>query len=106
MHERLSMLMFRRLGEPASREAHTKLYINDQYAGLFTIVESVDKTFLKRSFGEDSGYLYKYDYPIDGTPYRFEDKGSDPGCTSRCRSNPRHMKTVPSPSSSRNSCKP
>jgi hypothetical protein len=78
MHERLSMLMFRRLGEPASREAHTKLYINDQYAGLFTIVESVDKTFLKRNFGEDSGYLYKYDYPVNGTPYLFEDKGSDP----------------------------
>jgi hypothetical protein len=78
MHERLSMLMFRRLGEPVSREAHTKLYVNDQYSGLFTIVESVDKSFLKRNFGEDSGYLYKYDYPIDGTPYRFEDKGADP----------------------------
>jgi spore coat protein H len=78
MHERLSMLMFRRLGEVASREAHTKLYINDQYSGLFTIVESVDKAFLKRNLGEDSGYLYKYDYPIDGTPYRFEDKGPDP----------------------------
>ena len=78
MHERLSMLMFRRMGEPAPREAHTKLFVNDQYSGLFTIVESVDKVFLKRSLGEDGGYLYKYDYPIDGTPYRFEDKGSDP----------------------------
>jgi|KBSSwiS6_1023812.scaffolds.fasta_scaffold04542_3 hypothetical protein len=78
MHERLSMLMFRRMGEPGPREAHTKLFVNDQYAGLFTIVESVDKVFLKRSLGEDGGYLYKYDYPIDGAPYRFEDKGSDP----------------------------
>jgi hypothetical protein len=78
MHERLSMLLFRRLGEPASREAHTRMYINDQYAGLFTIVESVDKTFLKRNLGEDGGYLYKYDYPTDGTAYHFEDKGSDP----------------------------
>jgi spore coat protein H len=78
MHERLSMLMFRRIGEPAPREAHAKLFINDQYSGLFTIVESVDKVFLKRNLGEDNGYLYKYDYPVDGTPYRFEDKGSDP----------------------------
>jgi hypothetical protein len=77
LHERLSMLMFRRLGEAAPREAHTKLYVNDQYAGLFTLVESVDKLFLKRTFGEDSGYLYKYDYPTDGTPYRFEDKGAN-----------------------------
>ena len=36
MHERLSMLLFRRLGLPASREAHTKLYINNEYAGLYT----------------------------------------------------------------------
>ena len=78
MHERLSMLLFRRLGLPAPREAHTKLYVNDVYAGLFTLVESVDKDYLKRTFAEDTGYLYKYDYPADGTPYYFQDKGSDP----------------------------
>lgn len=79
MHERVSMLLFRRLGEPASRETHTKMFVNDLYVGLFTIVESVDKVFLKRSLGEDTGYLYKFDYPADGQPYHFEDKGSDPG---------------------------
>src|SRR6476660_2464113 len=73
LHERLSMLLFRRLGRPASREAHTKLYINDRYEGLYTIVESVDKSFLKRTFNEDEGYLYKYDYPTDAQPYFFED---------------------------------
>ena len=78
MHERLSMLLYRRLGVPASREAHTKIYVNGDYAGLYTIVESVDKAFLKRVYGEDAGYLYKYDYPTDGKPYYFEDKGSDP----------------------------
>jgi spore coat protein CotH len=78
MHERVSMLLFKRLGAPASKEAHTKLYVNNQYAGLFTIVESVDKTFLKETFGEDEGYLYKYDYPSDAKPYYFEDRGSDP----------------------------
>jgi hypothetical protein len=78
MHERLSMLLFRRLGAPASREAHTRLYVNDAYDGLYTIVESVDKVFLSRTFNEDSGYLYKYDYPVDGQPYYFEDKGADP----------------------------
>lgn len=78
LHERLSMWLFRRLGLPASREAHTKLFINDVYAGVYTIVESVDKAFLKRTFGEDEGYLYKYDYPADGQPYFFTDRGSDP----------------------------
>src|SRR3989441_12338143 len=34
MHERLSMLLFRRLGIPAVREAHAKLYVNNSYVGL------------------------------------------------------------------------
>ncbi len=78
MHERLSMLLFRRMNVPASREAHTRLFVNNEYAGLYTIVESVDKNFLKRTFGEDGGYLYKYDFPVDTAPYYFEDRGSNP----------------------------
>ena len=78
MHERLSMLLFRRLELPASREAHTKLFINNRYEGLYTIVESVDRTFLQETFSENDGYLYKYDYPSDARPYSFEDRGSDP----------------------------
>jgi len=75
MHERLSMQLFQRLGVKVSREAFTKLFINNTYEGLYTIVESVDKTFLKKSFGENDGYLYKYDYNADDTPYYFEDRG-------------------------------
>jgi spore coat protein CotH len=78
LHERLSMMVFRRMGIAAPRETHAKMFVNDEYVGLFTIVESVDKDFLRRNLGEDSGYLYKYDYPPDGTPYYFEDRGSDP----------------------------
>lgn len=77
LHERLSMLVFRRMGAEAPRETHAKMYVNDEYVGLFTIVESVDKDFLKKNLGEDSGYLYKYDYPSNGTPYYFEDRGAD-----------------------------
>jgi spore coat protein CotH len=75
MRERISMLLFRRLGLPASREAHTKLYVNGAFVGVYTIVESVDKDFVKRNFGEDGGWIYKYDYPY---AYYFEDHGSNP----------------------------
>lgn len=78
MRERISMLLFRRLGLLASREAHTKLYVNNVYVGVYTIVESVDKDFLKRNVGEDGGYLYKYDYPTEAQRYYFEDWGSNP----------------------------
>ena len=78
MHERLSMLLFRRLGLPAPREAYTKLYVNSEYVGLYTIVESIDKKFLKRVYGEDEGYLFKYDYQVGAVPYYFTYVGSTP----------------------------
>ena len=78
MHERLSMLLFRRLGIPAVREAHAKLYVNNSYVGLYSIVESVDKEYLKRTLDDDEGYLFKYDYNADDAPYYLEYRGSDP----------------------------
>jgi spore coat protein H len=97
LHERLSMLLFRRMGEQASREVHARMFVNEQYAGLFTIVESVDKDFLKKNLGEDSGYLYKYDYPTDGTPYYFQDKGSDPAAYVPLPFKPETNETNPRP---------
>ena len=78
LNERLSMHLFRRLGRPAPREAAAKLYVNEAYAGLYSIVESIDKSFLSRVFNENDGYLYKYDYPADAQPYEFDDRGTDP----------------------------
>ena len=72
LHERLSMLFLQRAGVPASREAHTALYINGEYAGLYSIVESVDRSFLRRNFNEDEGYLYNYQYQ---EPYYLEYRG-------------------------------
>jgi len=78
MHERISMLFFRRMGVTAPREAHARLFINNAYAGLYTIVESVDKAFLKRAFKEDGGHLYKYDYDATDKPWYFDSRGADP----------------------------
>jgi len=79
VNERLSMLLFRRLGFPAPRETHTTLYINNDYVGLYTIVESINEDYLKRNYGESDGYLYSYDYPETGVkPYYFDYRGPDP----------------------------
>ena len=77
IHDRLSMVFFRRLGLPAPREAHTRMYVNGEYIGLYSIVESVDKAFLHRVFGEDDGYLYQYNDELR-IPYYFEYLGPDP----------------------------
>ena len=78
LHERISMLFFRKMGIPAPRETHTRLTVNGTYAGLYSIVESLDQTFLAANYGSDSGYLYKFDRNVDDPPYYFEYLGPDP----------------------------
>jgi spore coat protein H len=74
LHERLSMKLFSAMGIPASRTAHARLFVNDEYAGLYLIVESIDRRFLARNFGEDDGYLYNYQW-VDN--YFFGYKGGE-----------------------------
>ncbi len=79
LHERVAMKFFERMGVPAPREAHTRLFVNDVYVGLYTIVETIDKDFLSRHYQENDGFLYEYDYDATDSPYYFTYKGSDPG---------------------------
>ena len=62
LHERIGMKVFSMMGVPVSRTAHARLFVNQQYVGLYLIVESVDKRFLTRHFNENDGYLYKYEW--------------------------------------------
>lgn len=77
MRERLTMRLAERMGLPAPREAHARLYVNDAYFGLYLLVEPVDKRFLKIRFGENAGYLYQYVQPAE--LYNFEYLGPDFG---------------------------
>jgi len=75
MHERISMLLMRRMGIPAPREASARLFVNGEYSGVYTLIEGVDKDFLKRVFGENDGYLFSYEWAF---PYFFADRGTEP----------------------------
>ena len=97
MRERLSMLFVQKMGLPASREVHTRMFVNDEYVGLYTIVESVDKKFLKRNFGEDDGYLYKYDFEAGDLAYNFEYIGPNPSLYSPKPFQPETHETDPRP---------
>src|SRR5882672_4100321 len=79
MRERLSMELFKRMGLVAEREAHARLYINNTYVGLYTIVESLDKTFLTKNFNENDGHLYEFSFDNAATsPFNFGYPGADP----------------------------
>ena len=64
MHDRLGYWLFRKMGVPAPRCIHTKLYINGEYNGLFSLVEQIDEQFTDYHFSDGSGNLYKEVWPL------------------------------------------
>jgi spore coat protein CotH len=80
LRERVAMKLYAQVGIPVPREAHARLYINNQYSGLFVIVESIDRTFLSRTFGsseaqlDTGGHLFEYKWVF---PYDFGYLGTD-----------------------------
>ena len=82
IHETVTMALFGRLGIPAPREAHARLYVNNEYAGLYVIVESVDKRLLARVFGsieedtQNDGFLFEFNWEDE---WRFEHLGEELG---------------------------
>ena len=71
---RAAMAFFTRVGEPAPRESYCRLYINDVFQGLYSIVESVDADFLARTSDSDQGYLFRFGYQRE---WHGEDLGDD-----------------------------
>jgi spore coat protein CotH len=74
--QRLGLGMFAKMGMPAPRVVHARLFVNRDYVGLYELIEPIDKVFLARVFGQDAngktengGYLYEYhwkdQYPWD-----------------------------------------
>lgn len=57
--------LMQQVGVPASRAAHTTLYINGEYRGLYINVEHIDEEFVELRFGNKTGNLYKCLYPAD-----------------------------------------
>jgi spore coat protein CotH len=65
MRERLAFAVFEAMGIPAPQIAHGRLTVNDQYWGVYTLVEPVSKPFLKSRLGEESGNLFDYEHAFD-----------------------------------------
>ena len=71
IRERLAMQVFARMGLPAPRQTHARVFVKSdgEYAGVYGVVEVVDKNFLERNFGENDGFLYEYQWKDQ---YRFD----------------------------------
>jgi hypothetical protein len=73
LREKLMLDYLNAHGVAAPRAGFARVYLNNHYWGLYTVVEDVNKTFLKDRFNNKSGNLFK------GDPRgRLEWKGPDP----------------------------
>lgn len=51
--------MIREAGGIAPRVAYAKVYLNDEYWGIYVLIEQIDKTFLAENFDNGKGNLFK-----------------------------------------------
>ena len=65
VREKLFYEVWEKAGMPKRRAAFVRLYINQEYRGLYTNVEELDKTWLGRIYDENDGNLYKCTWPAD-----------------------------------------
>ena len=83
MREALAWRLFGIAGIPAPRHTYAKLAFDATYRGLFSVIEHVDKKFLRDHFGENyRGNLYKTgcrDIGCASLAYRTGPDGDDSG---------------------------
>ncbi len=83
VHERIGYRFYQAMGVPTPRAMHIRVYVNDEYWGLYNHVESVDRRFLDRWYDDDGGMLYEGTYWCDIVPENIPEGLDDSGCISR-----------------------
>ena len=72
LKEPLSYVVFEAMGIASPQISYARVTVNDEYWGVYWIIENIGKDFLRARFGEDAGNLYEYDYVDD---WRFTVRG-------------------------------
>ena len=68
MRDRISMKLFARLGLTPPRLSHARLFVNNEYAGLYVMTEELGEDFVRRVFKQgdsdepDKGTLFEYNW--------------------------------------------
>lgn len=75
LRERVAYAAYEAMGIPAPHIAHARVTVNDEYWGLYALIESISKPFLKNRLGGESGNLFDYEYSF---AWDFSFLGEDP----------------------------
>lgn len=65
VREKLFYEVWKKADLPERRAAFVRLYINQQYRGLYTNIEELDKQWLGRIYPDNDGNLYKCTWPAN-----------------------------------------
>lgn len=65
VREKLFYEVWKEAGMPERRASFVRLFINQQYRGLYTNIEELDKQWLGRHYADNDGNLYKCTWPAD-----------------------------------------
>jgi spore coat protein H len=74
IREHLAMAMFARIGQPAPLQSFCRLFINNQYQGVYALTEEPDAEFAARVLDETGGYVFEYHWV---RPFYAEDLGEN-----------------------------
>jgi spore coat protein CotH len=56
IRDRVSLKLFSRMGFPAPRQSHARVYVNGDYVGVYAVTEELGEDFVRRAFrNEESG---------------------------------------------------
>ena len=79
IRERLAYELSEQMDIPTPRSCFVDLWVNNTRLGVYTMVEQIDKTFLRRHFARDDGNLYKPEMlagPLNWTEKDLEEQGA------------------------------
>ena len=83
LHEALGYQVDQAAGVKVPSTGYARVSVNGAPYGLYVNVETIDRRFLKRQFGDDRGILYEGAYGVDlraADVEKFQlDEGNDPG---------------------------
>jgi hypothetical protein len=80
-HDRLGYAFYRAMGVPVPRAAPVRLFVNDEFWGIYMNLETVDRRMLSRNFESARGMLYEGTYWCDLEMSNIGD--DDSGCLTR-----------------------
>ncbi len=76
VRERVSMKLFAKFGLPVPRESHTRLFVNNEFVGVYVLTEELGEDFVRRVFKQpdsdepDKGTLFEYQW-IDEWKFQY-----------------------------------